>query len=1103
MRKSLLSSAMLLAFWLVSLAAWAQRSVSGRVTSGEDGSGLPGVNVVMSGTTFGTTTNVDGDYTISVPDDPSVKLRFSSIGFQSVERAIGGSTKIDVVLPVNVKTLQEAVVVGYGIQTRKQITGSVASVKSEAFTNVPAPSFDQLLQGRASGVQALQSAGTPGAATRVRIRGQQSISGQSDPLYVVDGVIITNDDFSSKNYGATSAIALNPLASINPNDIESVEVLKDASAAAIYGARAANGVIIVTTKKGKSGKGTINVDYNFGISNPARRLKLLESNDLKNLMVEGYRNDSIYYRRPNGQPRFEFPQFINGVPVGPGSRPLGTSQDRIAYFLSDTGNFRANTNWLDEVFRTGTQQTLNVSFRGGNEKTQYFIAGDYNDNNGFLHGNRFQRLSVRTNIDGQMNNWLKVGTAIGISNTSNDQVRTSYNGGLGAAQSSALPFFPVRNANGTFFGTQFTIPTTGQNPVAQREDRFNTSAFRVLGNVYAQVNFTPYLSLRNELGVDAFNQLETFLFSPVNRYYLNRPLGGIDNRRVSFMNLNNNLFLTFDKTVLNGDLRMNIVGGNNVQNFLQKDLGFFTSSYAGFTDPAFMNAGINQVTSVIAVAPWVTDANIRAAGVPISGYNSLDQSRWNSFFLRPNFTYKDRYVLQLAMRTDGSSNFGANRRYGNFWSIGGNWIFSEEEWVKEKLPWLSAGKLRASFGKVGNATFGNSYAWAGTFSYANPAYNGQQGLFPTLLPNPDLSWEKVNQVDLGLEQTWFEGRLTLGVGYYSKYTPTNNPTTILTVPVQISGSGIGNMIVNSSARVRNRGFEFDLETKNIVNPEGFNWTTNLNLWTVRNKLVSAAGIPPDGFSAGIGDGRAIEGQPLGVSYLMEYMGIDSTGVPLIKATTQRRQEGFVGQDSLIRLDANTSTSVFARNRRPFGSPFPTLAGGVTNTFTYKGLSLSVLAVFSVGNTIYDDGGKYLNGGFNNVNQGYWNTTARYRDGRWTPGRTDAQFTRATLNPFDANSNNSTQWLYRGDYLRIRTVTLNYDFPAEICRKLRMDGLSVYAIGQNLLTFTDFPGWDPEVVRYADAGDGNARANQSNLNFSTPYLPTPQARTFIFGFRVRI
>jgi len=1089
---------MFVSLLLIGTTAWAQREISGQVTSSEDGSGLPGVYIRLKGATIGAATDVEGNYRIKLPDGTEGVLEFSSVGFKNQNRPVGTETTINVVLQLDVQQLNEAVVVGYGIQTRKQITGSVASIKQDAFNNVPAPSFDQMLQGRASGVQISQSNGTPGSATRVRIRGQQSISGTSDPLFVVDGVILNSEDINSKG-SRTSANALNPLASINPNDIETVEVLKDASAAAIYGSRAANGVIIVTTKKGKSGKGTIQVDYNFGVSDPARKLSLLGAPDLKKLWAEGYANDSRIYKKADGTPQFPFPLFINNIPVGP-SQPLTSPTDRLNYFLSDSGNFGGNTNWLDQVFRQGSQQTLNLSFRGGTDKSSYYIAGDYNDNKGFLIGNRFQRISVRTNLESQLNDWLRVGTQTSIANTSNDQVQTSYNGGLGAAQSNALPFFRVRNTNGTFFGTQLPGPTTDQNPVAQRENKFNTSAFRVLGNVFAQAQILPWLSVRNELGVDFTNQLETFVFSPINRYYRNSPLGGLSNRRVSYTNLNNNIFATANKSFLDDKIKVQFVVGANQQSYTQKDIGFDTRSEAGFTDNNFTIG--NLTTNVLAFSPL---APATVTGPVLSSYNSFVTRRFLSYFARPNVTFLDKYVVQGALRRDGSSDFGANNRYGNFWSLGGNWIFSEENFIKENFPALAAGKLRVSYGKVGNSNFGGNYQWSGNYDYQNPAYQNQQGLGPSKLENPDLSWEKVNQVDLGLEQTYFKGRLTVGLGYFSKYSPgNNNATTLLNVPTQVSGSGFTGIIVNSRARVRNRGFEFDIESKNVVSDNGgFEWTTNANLYTVANRLVFAAGIPPDGFSAGIGDGRAIEGQPLGVSFLMQYVGIDSTGVPVIRSTTLRKQQGFEGQDSLIRLDNNTNTNVFNRNRKASGSPFPKIAGGITNSFTYKGVTLSVLAIFAGGNTIYDDGGKYLNGGFNNVNQGYWNTTARYRDGRWVPGRTDAQYTRATLNPYNANSNNTTQWLYRGDYMRIRSINLNYDFSPAVCKKLKLDGFSVYAIGQNVFTLTRFPGWDPEVVRYADAGGAGDRNNQSNLNFSTPYLPTPQARTFIIGFRARL
>ena len=1106
MRKTLLYS-LLLAVWLFSTAAWAQRTVTGTVTSSEDNSTLPGVNVVLKGTTVGIQTDITGNYTLSVPDDPAAVLTFSFIGFTSQDRAIGTESSINIKLQVNVNTLDEALVVGYGIQTRKQITGSVSTIRSDAFENIPTPSLDQALQGRAAGVQINQSAGTPGAATRVRIRGQQSISGTSDPLYVIDGIIITNDDISSKNYGATSAISLNPLASINPNDIESVEVLKDASAAAIYGARAANGVIIVTTKRGKNGKGEITVDYNHGVITPARVLKLTGASDFKNLFLEGYANDSVAFHNANtGAPTFPFPSSINGFPVGPNGRALASNADRINYFKT-APEFSGNTNWLDDVFRTGSQDKATVTFRQGSEKLSTYLSADYLKQKAFLKGNDFDRLSIRTNIDNKLTDYLSVGLSGQVSYTDNKQVKTSYNGGLGAAQAWALPIFPVYNADGSFNGTQLSSPNTTYNPAAQRQDIYETTNLRTLGNIYAEIRFAPWLRLRDELGADIMSQGEAFIYSPVNRYYQNKPFGGLDQRRVNYINLNNNLYLTFDKLLLRDRLRTQVVAGTNVQQYTQADVGFSTQSYAGFTDPSLATPDL--LTSALFLSPQAPANSI--GGGTTSGYSSSVQTRFLSYFLRPNFTFLDRYVVQGAMRVDGSSNFGPNKHYGFFWSLGSNWIFTEEAFLKDKLPWLNAGKLRASFGKVGSASLGSGqYAYSANLNYQSPAYQGQQGLDVARVPNPDLSWEKVNQIDLGIELTFLKGRLSTNFGYYDKYTPFSSPSTLLAVPLQQSATGFGNQIVNSRARVRNYGFELEISSKNFISSKnGFTWSTDLNVYTINNKLLYGAGIPPDGVNAGIGDGRAIEGQPLGVSYLMDYQGIDpATGYPVIRTTPKhvtRDGKDVYFPDSLLVLKPTTPTSVFGDNRKPVGSPFPKFAGGLTNTFGFKGVTLSVLAVFQQGNTIYDDGGKFQNNGFGSDGQnGYWNTTERYRDGRWTAANpNNATFSRATLHPFAPASNNSTQWLYKGDYIRIRSIELAYNFPPSVLSKLKISGLRVYAIGQNMFTFTRYPGWDPEVVRYADAGSSQDRANQSNLNYSTPYLPTPQARTIILGLTVRI
>ena len=1105
--------------WLLaSLTALAQTTgggtISGRIVD-KKGEPVIGATVQIQGTAKGAATDPDGNFTIRDVPAGTYRVTVSSVGMNATTQDAtvteGGTASINATMAENTTLLNEAVVVGYGTQSRRELTGSVAQVKASAFENTPVPSFDAALQGRAVGVQVQQSNGVPGSQVRVRVRGQASISGNADPLYVLDGIPINNGDYTSKDQ-ATSAISLNPLASIDPSEIESIEVLKDASAGAIYGARAANGVVIITTKRGKVGKTSFSVNYSTGVSEPARKLKFLNGSEYKQLFMEAYHNDSLARVALNPPPPapqllpLAFPTTIGGVTFGTsGNFGIGA---RRAFLNSNT-----NTNWFDQVFRTGRTQDASVSASGGTEKTKFWISGAYQNNQAFLKGNEFQRFSSRINVDHQANDRVTIGTSIGTYYTINDQVRTSYNGGLGAAQSIALPIFPVRNPDGSFFGTPNSAitgrsfktgrdttyavttggaPKTDLNPVAQLNDKFRTTNLRSVSTIYLNLKLLPGLEFRTENSLDYFNSNELFYYSPTTRYFSNRQnkyqgLGAMQERNVAIYNLNTNNFFTYSKE-FNENNRLRVTVGQNVQSSSERDLGYYpTSGNVGFADPYF-----TYETATASQLVYSPDAPLPTGTVtPVGGFSSRDFYRFAAFFGRANYTFRNRYVAEVSFRADGSNRFGANKRFGYFPAVSGAWIISDEAFLQDQTL-LSLLKLRASYGITGNSELGGNFLYLGTYGGTASGingYNNVSGFGPTKLANPDLQWERNKQYDIGLDYGVLNNRISGTVTYFRR----TGDRILLRQPVQQSASGFENTAINSNVVIRNQGIELNVTSRNFVG-DRFTWTTDLNMSFIRNKVVDAAGIPPDGFESGPGDSRVLEGKPVGTSYLYQWAGVNpQTGLEGIYVTSKVTGK----RDSIVYIKHGTvlSTAIQKNDRVASGNPFPKFNGGFSNRFTYAGFDAEVLLVFSYGSTIYDDSGKDQNGNLISI----WNQTAKTKE-RWTHEgqQTSVPKLTNTLTTTEVNSFNTTRYLYDASYLRVRQVQLGYSLPKSLLEKVHVDRMRFYVTGMNLLTWTKFPGWDPEVVRYANDGNSALRNNQANIAFGAPYLPTPQARTITVG-----
>jgi TonB-linked SusC/RagA family outer membrane protein len=680
-------------------------SISGKIVDAK-GEPLIGVIVLDEETKQGAPTDLEGNFKIANLKEGEHSFLIRLAGYAPVKKKVtikaGESATLGSFgMEETSKQLNEVLVVGYGTSIKREVTGSISKVGAKDLENVPVQSFDAALQGRAAGLQVVQSSGIAGAAVRVRIRGQSSISGSGEPLYVIDGVPVNNGDFGSKEGGVQSQ-SLNPLASMNPNDIESVEVLKDAAAGAIYGARAANGVVLITTKRGKSGKTDFNFSITNGVTSPTRLVEYLNADDYQKLYLEAYRNDSAMGKKgfpnsfagntiPNSKAAFLNHKFADGTPFG-------------------------NTNWFDEVLQTGKVQDVNLSARGGSEKITYYMAGGFNDNQSMLKGNEFKRISGRANVDVNATDKLTLGTQLSPSYTSNDQVANSYTGGIGAAQSSALPIYPVYNADGTYFGQQlakrgsFFDTFQSRNPVAQRENKANTTTFRSLTNLYLNYKIIPNLVLRIEGGLDYMDQFESWYYSPVNRYYNNKGFGAVSERRSIAYNMSNNNTLTFTQTFKEKH-KVIILAGASVTAVNQKDIGFTTRDEAGFGDPFFTSS-----TNNLQFHPDAIDANKAAPlnGSKVNGFNSADFYRFGSYFSRVNYIYDKKYIFQVSLRSDGSSRFGANKRFGYFPAVSASWIISDEKFM-QSISWLSVLKLRASYGLTGNSEIGN-FAWLGTYA---------------------------------------------------------------------------------------------------------------------------------------------------------------------------------------------------------------------------------------------------------------------------------------------------------------------------------------------------------------------------------------------------
>lgn len=1025
--------------------AYAQtaRNVTGKVTD-DKGAPLVGVTVSAVGANRNALTDNSGSFSIQVTEKVKT-LRMSYVGFDSKEVNINGKSTVSVSLSMEDKALNEVVVVGYGTQRKREITGSIASVKGDAMANKPTQSFEQALGGRAAGVQVVIPSGVLNAPPVLRIRGANSISLSSYPLIVVDGVPVFTGDGSSTN------AAGNVLSSINPNDIESVDVAKDAAATAIYGSRAANGVLFITTKKGKPGRSKVTLDSWVGFSNPQRLQKVLDAQQYTDYKNEALRNAGTFNAATNA----------------------------FATTVGADGNI-INTNWADIVYRQGLQHSNTISLSGANESTSYYFSTGYTEQEGIINRNDFKRLTLLMNVDHKAGKFFTMGGKIQYTSDQNTSAASSGSlgdafatAGLGRVALITAPNVGPYNADGTYNRTNNLIGVMGNklgqvgfyNPQISLDlNRSNSYGEHLISNLYAQFKPVNWLAIRTQYGLD-YLMVDNDLFS--------HPLSGegfaTNGSATSIFNKNKRWVWTttaqFDKVFADKHTVSALVGIEQQKS----DQNSYGLNRVTVSDPAFTNIQ----------GGWATP---NTAGLGI-GENYL-----YSEFARAQYNYNRKYFLTANIRRDGASQLGANSKYGTFWGVSASWDVLTEQFAQNlKLDQLfSSLRIRGSYGKVGNIGGLGNFASLSTFS--SGLYGGGATVAYSQAGNPNLTWETSNKTDVGINFGLFNDRLTAELGYYNS----DNNGLLLFVP-QPPSAGLPSTIPSNVGSMYNRGFEFDIKY-NVVQKKDFSWNTGFNLSTNDNKVLSLA----DGITSIIGSTGGLEnpsitipGQPIGMLFVTRTAGVDPATGRRIFINKQGREVFFqhvapAGQSRFMYADGTTAPTVSSADAVVYKNTHAKIFGGWENNFRFKNFELNALLTYQMGNYLYYGTQAGLR------DQRFWNNEVGVLN-RWQKAGDITEFPKPV---FGDNVSNGSSFpldinVFKGDFVKLRTLTLGYNVPKSFIDKAKISNLRFYVSGNNLFILTKYPGPDPEV-----SSNGNG-----TTNFGIDRNTVANQRTITIGLNV--
>lgn len=1024
--------------------------VTGKVVSEDENAPLIGATVTEKGTTNGTSTDVEGNFRMEVSAGSTLVVSF--IGYTAKEVPVGNTSSFSITLAPDQQQLQDVVVVGYGTQRKKDVTGSITSIKADDIIQPSAAGFDQMLQGKVPGVQVTQTSGAPGGNVNILIRGISSISGGNQPLYVIDGFPIGsggggsnmssygNATFSSANMANNTATRINPLTSINPSDIESIEVLKDASATAIYGSRGANGVVIITTKRGAYGKSQINVDASYGFQEVAKKIKLMNASQYSDYLVDGRDNAWVY---------------AGGNITDPNE--VRSAATRVRPEFRNPGSLAADTDWQDVIFRTAPVRNLQLSATGGTDKARYMISGGYFGQEGVIINSNYERFNLRVNVDAQLNKRVKVGSSTygsyGFGRFANTESHYGA-GGVIANVLAASPSIPVYNPDGSYYFNQADV-TDGlgflANVLAVSEGSLDRRKnMNIFTNNYLEIALTDDLVFKSTIGINySTGSIRLWRTSAVPfSTTLNYPATGAATKTESLNWLNENT-LTYSK-VFDQKHFLNAIAGYTAQKSNSERLSAGASDFA---------------TEYI---PYIS------AGIVNAGTQAVNEWSLLSMMARVNYSYADKYMFTATVRRDGSSRFGRNHKWGAFPSFSVGYNLAEEDFMKG-VNFVSNLKLRASYGISGNNSIGD-YSHIGLLSTTRYLEGNtlKQGLVPSSLSNDDLTWEKSKQTNLGLDLGLFRDRLNLTADIY------RNLKTDLLLAVQLpAASGFTNSIQNIGD-IENKGFELGLSSVNIKGKR-FEWNSNLTFSANRNKVLKLA---TEGGRISNSNYQITQvGSPIASFFLIKKLGVfmnsdEVEGAALFHPRTQAGDLKFE--------DINGDKVINQSDRQIVGTPWPDFTWGFDNGFRFAGLSLNVAITGSQGAYTYMAWEGLI--GSNGVQNGLAAQDRRWRS-ESDPG--DGIMPRSIRSNHANGFGVSSHYLFDNSFMRIRNVNLAYDVPAKITSRLKLSNLNVYMNVSNVYTFTDYPGYDPEASTTGDA----------ITNAGVDYINYPLPRTYTLGIKL--
>ena len=1067
-----------LAMLFMSFSLMAQtKAVSGTVV--DEVGPVVGASVIEKGTTNGITTDLDGKYSLNVREGAT--LVFTSIGYKTVEVVVGSQNVYNITLQEDRELLDEVVVIGYGTMKKSDLSGASVSMNEESLRGSIVSSLDQTLQGRAAGVTAVQTSGAPGSSSSIRVRGQATINANAEPLYVIDGVIVQGGSASASGYGLSGlgngkVSTISPISTINPADIVSMEILKDASATAIYGAQGANGVVLITTKRGKAGEAKISYDGMFAVSRQTKRL------DMMNLR--------------------EYAEFYNDMVR------TGEIYDPSPYY-ADPSILGVGTNWQDAIFQTALQHQHQLSVSGGTEKVQYYVSGSYMDQDGTIIGSNFNRLSLRTNLDAQVKKWIKLGLNATYSNTNDDLKLADSNQGLIFYSLTTIPDIPIYDVDGNF-SSEVREGHVSPNPIAMAMmESTLLNRQKLTGSIFADITPVKNLTWHTELGFDvSHSKAENYRPKvDLGNWKRDANSSSIQNNGSTFWQLKN--YLTYNNTW----------GKHHVTAMVGQEMWESRYDYASVANTELPSDDIHN-------------PSLGAGTATInSGFGS---SSMVSFFTRENYNYDNRYYLTYTYRHDGSSNFGPDNRWAGFHSAAASWRVSNEKWFKI-TDVMNELKIRAGWGQTGNSNI-DAYAWGSGLSRFPSALGAGQR--PTNIPNTGIRWEQQEQWNVGLDLGFFDSRLNFTIDAYHKIS--DDMLMELQLPSYMGTQGNVSSQLQAPkgnfGSIENKGIEFTIDAHPFTGE--FEWDSNFQISVNRNKLLSLSGTENANL-VGYGQWNDVVcvseiGKPLYNFYGYNVIGvyesledIENSPKPVKYPADGNYMRGStVWVGDLKYEDVNKDGVIDDKDRTDLGSPLPKFTFGWTNTFRYKNFDLSIFLNGSYGNKVMNYNMitlTHMNSSWTNPHKSVNNRaqlvpideSIDYSQGvligknalgediyayNWYDdvrnikvANKGTKTPRASINDPNDNDRVSSRYIEDGSYLRIKNLTLGYTFPKKWLTKAHIENLRLYCNIQNLYTFTRYSGYDPEV--------GASTQDSKGLTYGLDNGRYPSPTMYSFGLNI--